>query len=94
MIVPAPPEFDELDEYLSLPQDTDLELNVLHWWRGNEVRWPTLCRMAKTVLAPPASSAGVERVFSAAGRMHGDEQKNMVADTLEYALFAHHNLEL
>ena len=90
---PAPPVRDELDEYLSLAQNTDLELNVLLWWRGNEVRWPNLCRMAKTILAPPASSAGVERVFSAAGRMHGDEQKNKVADTMKYSLFAHHNLK-
>ena len=40
-----------------------------------------------------ASSADVERVFSAAGRMHGDEQKNKVADTIKYSLFAHHNLK-
>jgi len=28
--------------------------------------------MAKQYLAAPASTAGVERVFSAAGRMHND----------------------
>ena len=46
--------------------------------------------MAKQYLAAPASTAGVERVFSAAGRMHNDLRKSM-KDTLEHSLFARFN---
>ena len=44
--------------------------------------------MVKQYFAAPASSAGVERVFSAAGKMHGDLQKSAKDTTLEHSLFA------
>ena len=47
--------------------------------------------MAKQYLAAPASTAGVERVFSAAGRMHNDLRKSMKDSTLEHSLFARFN---
>ena len=37
------------------------------------------------------STAGVERVFSAAGRMHNDLRKSMKDSTLEHSLFARFN---
>ena len=46
--------------------------------------------MAKQYLACPASSAGVERVFSAAGRMHSDMRKSM-SNKSSYSLFATFN---
>ena len=49
--------------------------------------------MAKQFLAAPASTAGVERVFSAAGRMHDDMRKAMKDSTLEHSLFAAFNAE-
>ena len=63
---------------------------LLKWWQAKETKWPNLCKMVKQYLAgpAPASSPGVERVFSAAGKMHGDLSKSVNADTLEYSLFA------
>ena len=50
-------------------EDTDIVL--LDWWKNHEyrfpqssLRWPS----SSQYLAAPASTAGVERVFSAAGR--------------------------
>ena len=37
--------------------------------------------------------AGVERVFSAAGKMHGDLQKSAKDSTLEHSLFAAFNTD-
>ena len=50
------------------------------------IKWPNLAKMVKQYFPVPASSAGVERVFSAAGKMHGDLQKSakVVGDTSEY----------
>ena len=36
----------------------------------------------------PSFSAGAERAFSAAGRMHGDEQKGRTGESLKAMLFA------
>ena len=49
--------------------------------------------MVKQYFAAPASSAGVERVFSAAGKMHGDLHKSAKDTTLEHSLFAAFNTE-
>jgi len=48
---------------------------------------------AEQYFAAPASSAGVERVFSAAGNMHGDLSKKTKAETLEASLFAAFNID-
>ena len=50
-------------------------------------------KMVKQYFAAPASSAGVERVFSAAGKMHGGLQKSAKDSTLEHSLFAAFNTD-
>ena len=50
-----------------------------------ESKWPALAKMVKQYFAAPASSAGVGRVFSAAGKMHGDLQKSAKDSTLEHS---------
>ena len=84
---------DELDQYL---EDTDVpncDEDILKWWHAREAKWPALAKMVKQYFAAPASSAGVERVFSAAGKMHGDLQKSAKDSTLEHSLFAAFNTD-
>ena len=87
------PERDELEEYLSAPLETDTNLDLLAYWKLKESTWPKLAKMAKQYLAAPFSSAGVERVFSAAGKMHDDLRKSEKDSTLEHSLFAAFNTE-
>ena len=47
----------------------------------------------KQFLAAPASSAGVERIFSAAGKMHDDLRKSMSDGMLKHSLIAAFNTE-
>ena len=54
---------------------------------------PALAKMVKQYFAAPASSAGVERVFSAAGKMHDNLRKSMKDSHLEHSLFAAFNVE-
>ena len=61
--------------------------------RGREGKWPALSKMVKQYFAAPVSSAGVERVFSAAGKMHSDLQKSAKDSTLEHSLFAAFNTD-
>ena len=78
---------DELEEYLATPDVTDIDdFDLLKWWKAKESTWPALSKMAKQYLAAPASSAGVERVFSSAGKMHADLRKS-----LKHSLFAKYN---
>ena len=70
---------DELEQYL---EDTDVpgcDKDILKWWRAREAKWPALAKMVKQYFSAPASSAGVERVFSAAG-------------TINPGVFKHHPL--
>ena len=71
----------------------EVDVKVLAWWKAKESKWPALAKMVKQYFAAPASSAGVERVFSAAGKMHGDLQKSAKDSTLQHSLFAAFNTD-
>ena len=64
---------------------------MLKWWKEKSAIWPALSKKVRQYLAAPASSAGVERVFSAAGKMHDDLRKSMKDDSLKHSLFAAFN---
>ena len=50
-------------------------------------------RVARQFLGRPASSAGVERMFSKAGKLHGDTKKSQDDATLQFSLLAAANSE-
>ena len=91
--MPKRQELDELEQYLADPEEPELDVKVLAWWQAKESKWPNLAKMVKQYFAAPASSAGVERVFSAAGKMHGDLSKSAKDTTLEHSLFAAFNTD-
>jgi hypothetical protein len=65
-------------------------VDVLAWWKAKDCPGglPVLARMARQHLGRPASSAGVERMFSKAGKLYDDAKKRQDQETLEAALFA------
>ena len=83
------------------PMDT----NVLVWWQmrdhdigkpadpsmGRPEGLPHLAQMARQWLGCPATSAGVERLFSKAGAMHHDLKASMEDGSLEHSLIASAN---
>ena len=77
----TPPTLDELEQYLA---DTDIPVElddpILDWWKVKERKWPSLAKMVKQYFAAPASSAGVERVFSAAGKMHDARRPTEISE--------------
>ena len=69
---PAAVAMDELEKYLELPVEKNMDLKVLEWWKAKDCApkdggLPALAKMARQFLGRPASSAGVERMFSKAG---------------------------
>ena len=84
---PTPVLKDQLDTYLSLPQEAnEEEFDVMLWWNARAKDLPDVYRMARQFLGCPATTGGVERTFSAAGRMHDDLRKSTEEDTLEHML--------
>ena len=97
---PAAAAMDDLEKYLELPVEKNMDLDVLAWWKarshhgkadpasGRPEGLPHLAKMARQFLGRPATSAGVERMFSKAGKLHDDMKKGQKDDTLEHSLFA------
>ena len=58
---------DELTRYLKvqlLVLENQEEFDILKWWKGNALEYPTLARMAIDIFSIPAMSVEPERVFS------------------------------
>ena len=72
---------DEMDDYFSLPV-ADMHNCVIDWWQQHRHRFPYLNKMARQYLVCPATSAGVERLFSAAGLTFSDLAQAMKEGTL------------
>ena len=83
---------DELEKRLALPQEALSDgFDLLMWWKQRESLCPNLSKMVKVIMACPISSAGAERVFSCAGRMHQGEQKPRGGAALKHMLFVAFN---
>lgn len=81
-------ETDEWEQYVKLPE-VKTSVDLLQWWLDNEATFPNVAKMAKQVLGCPACSAGVERLFSKAGRNHTDLQSNMGEHCMRNVLFGY-----
>ncbi|KAK3245423.1 hypothetical protein CYMTET_45004 [Cymbomonas tetramitiformis] len=78
---------DEFEKYMSLPV-AKKHTDPLVWWKAAARDLPHMAKMARQFLAAPASTAGVERAFSACGQMHSDLRKCLKEGTIEHALMA------
>jgi len=59
---------DELRQYKALPL-SNVKIGALDWWSSHAEEFPVLSMVARKILAIPASSAPVERLFSTAGNV-------------------------
>ena len=82
---------NEFDRYLSLPPPPTRSGTALEWWYRNSTEFPRLARMARDVLAVPATGAGVERVFSVAGKVATSSRALLDPSTIqETMMFRNH----
>ena len=78
------PALEELEDYLAEPlEELKNRGSILQYWRKRESLYPTLAKMAKDVLACPASSAPSERQFSLSGNTQTKKRNRISAQTLE-----------
>lgn len=62
------PKKGELEQWRQL-DEVEFSVDVLLWWKLNEVKFPVLALLAKKFLAVPASQADTERSFSTGRRI-------------------------
>jgi hAT family C-terminal dimerisation region len=58
----------------------------LGWWKTNWKMCPNLSKMFRTSHAVPATSAGVERIFSMSGRMARTDRGKLSFDTISQSM--------
>lgn len=79
--VPRTGHKDELEEFLS--SSTIETENPRLWWIQHQKDYPQLSCMALDLLAIPAMSSEVERVFSSSGLMITDRRNRLKEDIIE-----------
>ena len=89
----ATPRDLEMRKYLIEVPTLSREKSVLEWWRTTgAAEYPHVALMARQYLGCPATSAGVERLFSKAGRAHDSLSQSQTEGTLESKMFAGINI--
>mmetsp|Transcript_15614 Transcript_15614/g.26030 ORF Transcript_15614/g.26030 Transcript_15614/m.26030 type:complete len:218 (-) Transcript_15614:79-732(-) len=77
-----------------LPNGNYEHSNPLNWWRVNQFRYPNLAVIARRVLAIPATSAPVERLFSVAGLTIANDRARLLPELAEDLIFIHEAFDL
>nr|DAD33324.1 TPA_asm: hypothetical protein HUJ06_012175 [Nelumbo nucifera] len=74
----------ELNHYLEekvLPRDPDFD--ILAWWKSKGIKYPTLQKIARDILAIPISTVASEFAFSTGGRLVNPYRSRLHVETLE-----------
>ena len=77
---------EEVDAYFA-EKVVSREVNPLVWWKDNNVRFPSLAKVAKSLLCIPATSAPAERIFSNAGLTVNKLRSSLNPDTVDALIF-------
>jgi hAT family C-terminal dimerisation region len=77
---------NDFDRYIEIPSDTNIP-SSLKWWRGNHKLFPDLAKMARDVLAVPASGCAVVREFSISRRIATWQSNCLNGNTIADAMF-------
>ncbi|PKU78452.1 Putative AC transposase [Dendrobium catenatum] len=73
-----------LEMYLDEPKiDRKIELDILHFWKGNQYRFPEVSAMARNVLCIPISTVASESAFSKSGRILDQYRSALKHDIVE-----------
>ncbi|CAF3427843.1 unnamed protein product [Rotaria sp. Silwood2] len=82
------PTIDELDKYLKMSIDDQYKVsNPLIFWQNYQDKLPYLAKLARRLYSIPATSAGVERQFSASGLLINERRSSLNPDTVQNVLF-------
>ncbi|KAJ3703077.1 hypothetical protein LUZ61_006782 [Rhynchospora tenuis] len=87
----ADPMKTELEQYLTQPLDhtaLDEEFDILAWWKLKMSTYQVLSRLARDILAVPASTVASESTFSTSGRTLSVERNSLNDESIEALICA------
>ena len=74
----------ELDLYLEEPLlPRTQELDIIQWWQHAGLKYPTLRKIARDVLAIPVTTVASESVFSTSGRIISPHRSRLAPSMVE-----------
>ncbi|XP_040374613.1 zinc finger BED domain-containing protein RICESLEEPER 2-like [Rosa chinensis] len=77
----------ELSKYLDeVRLERKQELDVLSWWKMEQIRYPILFHLARDVLTIPISTIASESAFSIGGRVLDQYRSSLLPDTVQALL--------
>lgn len=85
---------NELNTYRGLPLELIPDKDVLAWWGKNKDILPLLYKLARFILAIPASSAAAEGTFSLAGLIDADNKASLNSEMIEAILILKCNKDI
>jgi hypothetical protein len=83
----------EIAAYLNI-EPLSWKVSSLLWWKRNQHLFPTISQVARRILAIPATSAPVERLFSVGGHIVTDLRHSLSAEHVRSLMFLHSNKDL
>lgn len=83
----------EIDEYKKMLKPSE-DCDIIKWWKDNEEMLPLLTKLARLILAIPASSAAAESNFSSAGFVVSDRRSQIDSSLLQSILVCRNNMDL
>ena len=81
----------EIERFQREPQ-VHHDLDALDWWQKNEIRFPSLAKLARRYLCVPATSVSAERIFSIAGLVISNKRSNLTPENADMLIFLSKNL--
>jgi hypothetical protein len=83
----------EFDNFLA-ERPIPLKEDPFLWWKGRKSLYPNLARLARQVLAIPATSVPTEEINSTAGDIKTSTRNSLTPDHTEQLLFLHRNYDI
>lgn len=82
----------EIVEYKKMTSPTE-DCDILKWWLDHENVLPLLTKLARGILAIPASSAAAESNFSSAGFVVSDRRSQIGSSLVQSILVCRNNMD-
>ena len=79
-------EFDHFIDEGVLKRNEDFD--ILGWWKSNDIKYPTLQRIAKDILVIHVTIVASESVFSTSGRLLSPHRSRLHPKTIEAMMCA------